>query len=130
MLTETQSKPDAGREYRKLPSVDALLKMPVVEALMDEHGSTQVTAALRLLLEEARLAIAGGGCAPDADSWPLAIAARVEAQAALSLRPVINATGVIIHTNAHIFFFFVIRTCSHTVSSNRPNTSILLFPAS
>ncbi len=99
MLTETQSKPDAGGEYRKLPAVDALLRTPAVEALVAEHGSTQVVAALRLLLEEARLAIAAGGSAPVQGFWPAAIAAHVERQAALSLRPVINATGVIIHTN-------------------------------
>jgi L-seryl-tRNA(Ser) seleniumtransferase len=86
-------------EYRKLPAVDALLRMPAIALLAAEVGAEHMTETLRSLLAEARAAIAAGRPAPQSDAWP-ALAEDALAQVMqLSLRPVINATGVIVHTN-------------------------------
>jgi L-seryl-tRNA(Ser) seleniumtransferase len=86
-------------EYRKLPAVDVLLRRPEVALLAAEMGQAPVTAALRTLLAEARAAIAAGAPAPPSEEWPARLAAALDAAAQPALRPVINASGVIIHTN-------------------------------
>lgn len=82
---------------RDLPSVDRLLAHPAVASLVLPH---ELRAGLcRTVLEEARQSLRDGRKAPSLD----ALAARVEAQARALLTPrprrVVNATGVVIHTN-------------------------------
>lgn len=86
-------------EYRRLPAVDALLRMPAIALFAAEYGDALLAASIRRALDEARRAIADGGVAPDGAAWPGLVQAQLEAASAPSLRPVINATGVIIHTN-------------------------------
>jgi len=90
---------DRSIEYRKLPAVDALLRTPELALLAAEMGDAAVTAAVRTALAGARLAIAGGGAAPPHAAWPELVRQHLDAVSVASLRPVINATGVIIHTN-------------------------------
>ncbi len=99
MLTETHSQVNAGNEYRKLPSVDVLLQLPAIAALVVKNGQALVLTAIRTSLEQARHTIAAGESAPELDSWPITIAGYIESLSMPTLRPVINATGVIIHTN-------------------------------
>ncbi len=97
-----QSEPKASdpqAEYRKLPQLDALLRTPEIAGLAADHGRAPALAALRSLLDEARAAIQAGEAAPDAAGWPAALAARLAEASRPSLQPLINATGVIIHTN-------------------------------
>ena len=86
-------------EYRKLPAVDKLLSVPEIAALAAEYGSGPVTEAARSELDAARTAIRNGQPAPSGGEWKERIADSVHAGSASSLHPVINATGVIIHTN-------------------------------
>ncbi len=86
-------------EYRKLPAVDAILGRDDVAPLIAQYGVSSTTSALRMLLAQARRAIAGGARAPDDRLWSMHLATQLAAASLLSLRPVINATGVIIHTN-------------------------------
>jgi L-seryl-tRNA(Ser) seleniumtransferase len=83
---------------RDIPSVDELLNRPSLAALVVEAGRPYVAERIREVLEEARRQLR------DAQDNPLAdleqrIARRVQEGLAPSLRPVINATGVILHTN-------------------------------
>jgi len=78
---------------RGLPSVDALLRTDGAGELIRNHGRPATVAALRTVLDEAR---AEGQ--PRAAEDLLTRAAAVLG-AAPSLRPVLNATGVIVHTN-------------------------------
>jgi L-seryl-tRNA(Ser) seleniumtransferase len=78
---------------RDLPSVDALLRTGAGEALVDEHGRQAVVGTLRAVLAEARAA----GQVPDRQRLLETTARRLGRPP--SLRPVLNATGVIIHTN-------------------------------
>jgi L-seryl-tRNA(Ser) seleniumtransferase len=86
-------------EYRKLPAVDAVLRRDAIALLIADYGEDTVTATLRDLLAEARDAIAGGAAAPPVSGWAGLVAARLAVREQPSLRPVVNATGIIIHTN-------------------------------
>ena len=86
-------------EYRKLPAVDKLLSAPEIAALAAAYGSGPVTEATRAELDAARTAIERGEPAPTEGQWRTRITDSVLTASSSSLRPVINATGVIIHTN-------------------------------
>ena len=85
---------------RRLPAVDALLTDDAARELIQQHNRDLVVAALRTELDSARQAILAGR---EIDIAPTAIIQRAGEdllrQQQPSLRPVINATGVIIHTN-------------------------------
>jgi L-seryl-tRNA(Ser) seleniumtransferase len=86
-------------EYRKLPKVAELLDGPAGRSWIAEHGRDMVLDAVRDAIAGARDAIAGGGPCPDGDAIVAGVEQRLAEAARPSLRPVINATGVIIHTN-------------------------------
>jgi L-seryl-tRNA(Ser) seleniumtransferase len=90
--------------YHKLPSVDELQRSPELVALASKEGQAAVTAAARTVLASLRAEIAAGQL--DANGLDLAlsglgdaVARQVRRALNYSLRPVINATGVILHTN-------------------------------
>ena len=87
---------------RNLPSVDRLLADARVAALLADHGRDAVADLARAVLQEYRAAItasgAGGG-APRREPVAEALLARAAATLRPSLTRVINATGVILHTN-------------------------------
>jgi L-seryl-tRNA(Ser) seleniumtransferase len=85
----------AGLSPRELPSVDRLLREP---ALRDLPPALARDAA-RDVLDEARRSARNGGWPYPASDLPLLVAQRVEQTTAPRLRPVLNASGVIIHTN-------------------------------
>jgi L-seryl-tRNA(Ser) seleniumtransferase len=80
---------------RNLPSVSALLETREMRALLERHPRTLVVEAIRDTLSELRLNARDA----DSDDLAVAIAQRVEQSALPSLRPVFNATGIILHTN-------------------------------
>ena len=80
---------------RGLPGVDALLGDPEIVPLLAEHPRAVVVRAVRAALEHAR---GNGGTAPPT-GWGPAIAARAREMAMPALASVINATGVVLHTN-------------------------------
>lgn len=98
---ETASKADL---FRKLPSVDEVLRTPDLEALVAQEGQPAVTDSARSVLESLRTEISAGRL--DSHAIDLALAGlnhAIERQLRISLgyslRSVINATGVILHTN-------------------------------
>jgi L-seryl-tRNA(Ser) seleniumtransferase len=80
---------------RQLPSIDALLAAPDIAALLAVHPRALVVKAARAAVDAAR---ATGGTAP-AEGWDEAVHTAVRRLAEPSLAPVINATGVVLHTN-------------------------------
>jgi len=80
---------------RALPAMDRVLALPDVAMLVDRFPRALVVAAAREVLAAARTA---GGAEPR-DGWAVAVTRRVSDLAAPSLRPVINATGIVLHTN-------------------------------
>jgi L-seryl-tRNA(Ser) seleniumtransferase len=90
--------------YRKLPSVDELVHRPVFVSLISQEGVIAVTDAARIALASVREQIAQGRlneAGVDLAIGGLNEAVKRQLQQALrySLRTVINATGVILHTN-------------------------------
>ncbi|HWZ46321.1 MAG TPA: L-seryl-tRNA(Sec) selenium transferase [Candidatus Saccharimonadales bacterium] len=91
--------------YRLLPSVDELLRRPEIEELLERESQPVVTEAIRATLAQLREKIAGGHLASE-ESLGLALSGlgtavvrQAQRAMAYSLQPVINATGVILHTN-------------------------------
>jgi L-seryl-tRNA(Ser) seleniumtransferase len=89
---------------RKLPSVDEVLRMPSVSELAAGHGPVPVTDAARVVLRRLRKEVASGLLDESALGLALsglahAIEEQLRRALAFSLRPVINATGVVLHTN-------------------------------
>ena len=89
-MTERRADP-----RRRLPAVDALLAEPDIAALVAAHPRSLVVRAVREAIDAAR---ATDGAAP-AEGWGAAVLARAHRLAAPSFGPVINATGVVLHTN-------------------------------
>ncbi len=82
-----------------LPSVDKLLAHPQSQALVASYGHALTVEALREALDDARVAIRAGGAVPEADALVKTAQRKLHEWATPKPRPVINATGVIIHTN-------------------------------
>jgi len=89
---------------RSLPSVNEVLNHAAVDALSRQHGHELVTAAVRSVIDRARAAILDGAESPDAEppGEDAIVAGVLELAASIfgrSLKPIINATGVVLHTN-------------------------------
>jgi L-seryl-tRNA(Ser) seleniumtransferase len=91
--------------YRLLPSVDELLQRTDVALLIAREGQPIVVEAVRLLLAQMRKHIDAGHLTSSESvlativGLPAAIETFLRKTLEFSLRPVINATGVILHTN-------------------------------
>ena len=98
----TTSKSDL---YRLLPSVDEVLHDPACVPLLEREGHAALTETVRGVLAQLRDEIAAGRLSEASKvqlaltGLPDAIARNMSAAMTFSLRPVINATGVILHTN-------------------------------
>jgi len=88
-----------NERLRSLPSVDEVLARPAVRALAERVGRPAAKAAVRAAIAEARDRLKQGdekGGDPVSDDRVLELGA---SEAAPRLRRVINATGVVLHTN-------------------------------
>ena len=90
--------------YRKIPSVDELQRSPHLAELLSKEGQASVTDAARAVLASLREEIAEGrldanGIEVALTGLEAAVKRRVQQTLSYSLRTVINATGVILHTN-------------------------------
>ena len=98
----TASKSDL---YRLLPSVDELLKSADLSELLSREGQAAVTESVRAVLTSLREEISSGTLGTQQAvglavcHLPQAIARHLSSAMEFSLRPVINATGVVLHTN-------------------------------
>jgi L-seryl-tRNA(Ser) seleniumtransferase len=95
--------PDQADLLRRIPSVDELLAHPRLSALTQRVDRELVLDITRTVLADLRARITGEGAAAitvlDAPALEERISSMVERVLASSLQPVINATGVILHTN-------------------------------
>jgi L-seryl-tRNA(Ser) seleniumtransferase len=95
--------------FQKLPSTDELLRHPDMQSLIESEGHSAVAESIRVVLLRLRQEIVNGqitGSDMDEKSLDLALgglSAAVERQLrqslTYSLLPLVNATGVILHTN-------------------------------
>ncbi|MDD5466602.1 MAG: L-seryl-tRNA(Sec) selenium transferase [Anaerolineales bacterium] len=86
-------------DLRSLPSVDSLLQTSTVSGWVPLYGRNLVLGALRQALEEARQAYSRTGAIPDEAGLLAAASGFLQYWVQPTLLPVINATGVILHTN-------------------------------
>src|SRR5271170_4808004 len=100
-----RSRPGANSRLRGIPSVDELLGRPRLVALSHEAGRAVVTQAVRGALADLRARLraprndAADGAGSSVETIEARVVAEVEALLASSLRRLINATGVNLHTN-------------------------------
>jgi L-seryl-tRNA(Ser) seleniumtransferase len=94
----------ANRLFRKLPGVDELLHHAGLASLVEREGRAAVMEAARVVLENLRREI-GAEALTEAeveialDGIPAAVVRQLHASFDYSLRSLVNATGVILHTN-------------------------------
>jgi L-seryl-tRNA(Ser) seleniumtransferase len=92
----------ARESLRQIPGVDALLQMQAIQDALPHYPRKLVLDAIREILEETRKHILQTGTAISGiDHQELVglILKRIERLSEFTLRPVVNATGIIIHTN-------------------------------
>jgi L-seryl-tRNA(Ser) seleniumtransferase len=90
---------DRSAEARKLPRADRLLEAADRAGLVGRLGHAPVMEAIRAELERCRAAVLAGGPCPPAEEIEGGLLSRLAAEAPGALRRVVNATGVVIHTN-------------------------------
>ena len=81
---------------RKLPSVSALLERDAIRALLEQAPRSVVVDAVRATIDGAR---AGSSVPRDDTEWAAAVTSALDRAQRPSLRRVINASGVVLHTN-------------------------------
>jgi L-seryl-tRNA(Ser) seleniumtransferase len=92
----------ADNPFRNLPSVNQVLEAEPVRALEGRHAHEHIVAAVRDELADVRRLLKAGQTvdgAALADAVAARVAARLEHQFRPKLVPVINATGIVLHTN-------------------------------
>ncbi len=86
--------------YSQLPATDRLLRDRAFTRLLDAHGHSQVVEQLRQMQDEARLSIREQQTLPAwSEDWARETEKRLNVDAQSALRPVINLTGTVLHTN-------------------------------
>jgi L-seryl-tRNA(Ser) seleniumtransferase len=100
-MESTEARTDRiAAALRRIPAIESLLNREELKALARRYGQRRVTAAARRATEALRQRIHQD---PDTEisvsSLDRQIVMLAQAAAAFSLRPVINATGVVLHTN-------------------------------
>jgi len=86
-------------EFRHLPSVDRLLDEERIERLKEDYSYARLVELIRRHLQHLRSSIAAGNPCPSVAEIVESICHQVYALKTPRLRPIINATGVILHTN-------------------------------
>jgi L-seryl-tRNA(Ser) seleniumtransferase len=90
--------------FRLLPSVDEVMRSEELQALIAREGHAATVEGARAFVDQLRAEIAAGkldatGLQAAVETAADEIERRLRESHAYSLRPVINATGVILHTN-------------------------------
>ncbi len=88
-----------GSRFRDLPSVDRLMSDARIRQLEETYPRDLLVELIRELLDEGRASVAEGNPCPSVDEFVESVRARARALTSSGLRPVINASGVILHTN-------------------------------
>ena len=86
--------------YSQIPATDRLLREPRIHAAVERFGHTATVEMLRLLQDEARHHIQAENTLPDwCAAWEQEVEKRLDEKTQSALRPVINLTGTVLHTN-------------------------------
>ena len=99
MTAPDSSSPTPLSEVRKLPKTDLLLEAADRAGHVARLGRGPVVEAVREELDRIRKAVLAGEPCPAAEAIEEVVLARLAEAGRGSLRPVVNATGVVVHTN-------------------------------
>lgn len=93
--------PDKQELLRALPKVDEVLGLPALAGDIEQRGHAAVATAVRAVVDELRAGVLGGGrtALPGEAEMAGLVLSKIQRDAAPSLRRMVNATGVILHTN-------------------------------
>ncbi len=86
-------------KFSTLPGVDTLLSDKQIKPLLEKYPRTLVSFFIRETLNTIRKSVSEGNAIPEKEEIIRMIRSEIQALVTKSLKPVINATGVIIHTN-------------------------------
>ncbi len=86
-------------ELKKIPGVDKLLNLAEIKELEDFYGKELVTFSIRLILKKLRERVLNGKKADELEKILENIKFQISSIAEKSLKPMINATGIVLHTN-------------------------------
>ncbi len=89
----------AAGEARKIPRADRLLAAAERAGWTVRMGHAPIMEAVRATLDEVRAEVLAGTPCPPAEGVEARLLERLEGAVRGTLRPVVNATGVVIHTN-------------------------------
>ncbi len=87
------------KKLRELPGVDTVLEEKSIKELVSQHGQKLITYLVREVLSEARNDVLKGKSPPAMEAIAGKVRDQAESFSRPSLKHVVNATGVIIHTN-------------------------------
>ena len=95
---------DKGEMFRKIPSVDRLLSSPELTKISSKYPRNLILRAINQVLEEVREDIQKNDVTKSLGELKIGqvskkVVDRLQLLSRPSLKPVINATGVIVHTN-------------------------------
>jgi L-seryl-tRNA(Ser) seleniumtransferase len=86
-------------ELARLPKIDRVASHPALDGARRRLGAEAVTNLVRAAVDDARARVKAGAPCPSVDDVALAVARAAEARLARRVRSVVNATGVVLHTN-------------------------------
>jgi len=86
-------------DFRQLPAVGKVLEHPALAALRGRYSADAITAAVRVEMECVRNRLKAGEAGIDLDALSSNIVFQLQSSEAPMLRAVINATGIVLHTN-------------------------------
>jgi L-seryl-tRNA(Ser) seleniumtransferase len=84
---------------RDLPSVEQLLQTPAIQDMLAGYGRPLILEAIRSALEQVREGFSSSASIPGENELLQRIETLLQAWTSATLMPVINATGVVLHTN-------------------------------
>src|SRR5512138_2001276 len=98
-MTAPNSGPTALSELRKLPKADRLLESAERAGLVARLGHGAVMEAIRATLDRIRKEVLAGSSCPAEEGIAAGLLADLTRAGKGTLRSVVNATGVVVHTN-------------------------------
>ncbi len=85
---------------REIPAVDELLKQPEIKQLLASHSQAQIVQEIRKVIQSLREKILSGAVSEVNQTQLInQVLSAIKQSERFNLRPVINATGVVLHTN-------------------------------
>lgn len=84
---------------RQIPSVDSLLQLPELKQLRQEFGDSLVLNTVRAVLEDFRIQLKEKGRGFTVAFFLVNVKRKLDEETQMTLEAVINASGVVLHTN-------------------------------